>query len=541
MILRSRWSHLAVVVAVAALAASPARAQFGAVWHAERLPAGAEAGVFAAWNGRAADAFVVEIPAGWRLDAVSVLRGGYAPVDARLRALDDAASRYAVRLDRSAQGPHTVALRLTVGRLPGLAEVAVSAFSDGAPTARAVAPISVDAAEAHGEGQALAFAGGAPLVLDGVPPLGTGDAYTLAFWLRTTGLGEVVMSGWDGDEQQPYAVELVVGAGGELVAYRGRPGEHQSMTTGRPVADGAWHHVALVNDPESGATRLYLDGRAADSLRSARPFGVPAPRLLALGGRTKATGGPAAFTGRLDELRVWRGVRDIAALRRAMRQPQATRAGEDLVLSFDDRLPRRVVHRAGDASRVPSGLVLYAPVRHLRAETAADAVVLSWEMGDPNTAAFVVERSEGGDRFVPVGRVDVDDPARAHWAFRDAEAQGDVLFYRVRQVLASGEERVSATLKLGLGGVPPPATLVGNYPNPFRDATTIAYEVRTAGRIRLSVWDVAGVRVADLLDARREPGRYEHRFVAGDLPSGTYFVRLQTAEGTQTRTLVRQR
>ena len=39
--------------------------------------------------------------------------------------------------------------------------------------------------------------------------------------------------------------------------------------TPAPVADGQWHHLAIVQDPRGGWSRLYLDGASADSLRIA--------------------------------------------------------------------------------------------------------------------------------------------------------------------------------------------------------------------------------------------------------------------------------
>ncbi len=81
--------------------------------------------------------------------------------------------------------------------------------------------------------------------------------------------------------------------------------------------------------------------------------------------------------------------------------------------------------------------------------------------------------------------------------------------------------------------------LAQNYPNPFNPATRISYELPETTEVHLSVHDVIGRTVAELVTAARQaPGRYEVTFEAGDLPSGVYFYRLQAGAFTQTNTMV---
>jgi hypothetical protein len=70
-----------------------------------------------------------------------------------------------------------------------------------------------------------------------------------------------------------------------------------------------------------------------------------------------------------------------------------------------------------------------------------------------------------------------------------------------------------------------------NYPNPFNPSPTIRYERAAAGQVCLTVYDVLGEKVADLLNTRQNQGRRTVTFDAGSLANGVYFVRLQaTAE-----------
>jgi hypothetical protein len=74
---------------------------------------------------------------------------------------------------------------------------------------------------------------------------------------------------------------------------------------------------------------------------------------------------------------------------------------------------------------------------------------------------------------------------------------------------------------------PRDVALEQNYPNPFNPKTTIRYSLPDARHVTLSVYDVSGKEVRRLIDADQKEGMYSVDFVAGDMPSGIYFYRLQ--------------
>ncbi|NNF57040.1 MAG: T9SS type A sorting domain-containing protein [Rhodothermaceae bacterium] len=85
---------------------------------------------------------------------------------------------------------------------------------------------------------------------------------------------------------------------------------------------------------------------------------------------------------------------------------------------------------------------------------------------------------------------------------------------------------------LHLGPVDAEATA---YPNPFRTATTIRYELAEAGPVDVRVYDAMGRMVALLASARQEAGTHTVRFEGEPFASGVYFARLTS--GTQTQLL----
>ncbi len=81
--------------------------------------------------------------------------------------------------------------------------------------------------------------------------------------------------------------------------------------------------------------------------------------------------------------------------------------------------------------------------------------------------------------------------------------------------------------------IPQPTARLGqNFPNPFNPSTEITFSLVEPGPVRLSIHDLAGRRVALLLDHALGAGDHRVRWQPVDLASGHYFYRLR-AEGRE--------
>jgi hypothetical protein len=526
--------------------------------------AGTSANLFAAPSAsQRVDGWLIQLPDGWTMEGVTVLRYGSERVTSTIRAVDDAPPHtHAIVLGQRQQGPHDVIVNVTVGPSPGRQAWSLTPFIYEPMGYRSVqesqrferevrvrSELSDSGGEPH---RALSLASDEPVLVrtDVLPPIADNADFTIELWLKTTGLDEVVLSTWTGSERETYPLELMVDASGRLRYYCGQQGKHRSLTTRAPVADGRWHHVAVVHRAAQQRIVLLREGQPVDSLTQVR---LPASTgsHLAIGGRVPAA--PAAmdaqdtpsraYSGQLDELRFWDMDRSAAAVRATARRvlPSASQPGL-VQLRFEEGAPPDEVDQwPASVQQVPSTLLLNAPLRDLAATVEEGTVHLSWDADPATTDVFVIERSMEGEPFRPVGRVRpaASGDGATQQTFSDPQVDGHVVYYRIRQRFLNGTERVSGTLKIGLGvqgqhGV----SLIGNFPNPFSASTTIAYEVRSSQPVQLTVWDLAGQRVTTLVDDTHAPGYYEQSFQAENLPSGTYFVRLQTPTETASHRMV---
>ena len=81
------------------------------------------------------------------------------------------------------------------------------------------------------------------------------------------------------------------------------------------------------------------------------------------------------------------------------------------------------------------------------------------------------------------------------------------------------------------------------YPNPFNPVVNIPFELRTARRVRLDVFDSSGRHIAALVDGILPAGshRFAWRGVSGDggpLNSGVYYIRLEVEGSVSTKKAV---
>ncbi len=76
--------------------------------------------------------------------------------------------------------------------------------------------------------------------------------------------------------------------------------------------------------------------------------------------------------------------------------------------------------------------------------------------------------------------------------------------------------------------IPTRFRLEQNYPNPFNPTTTINYAVPYKSNVKLTLYNVLGEKVRELVNEQKGAGVYTYMMNAEDLSSGIYFYKLET-------------
>ena len=80
--------------------------------------------------------------------------------------------------------------------------------------------------------------------------------------------------------------------------------------------------------------------------------------------------------------------------------------------------------------------------------------------------------------------------------------------------------------------------LYQNYPNPFNPATNLKFDIPKSGNVRISVYDITGKLVTELLNQNLSPGTYETNWNAKGYASGVYFYSMEAEGFKETRKML---
>ena len=77
-----------------------------------------------------------------------------------------------------------------------------------------------------------------------------------------------------------------------------------------------------------------------------------------------------------------------------------------------------------------------------------------------------------------------------------------------------------------------------NYPNPFNPTTIINYQIPELSFVTIKVYDVLGSEIETLVNEEKSVGTYEITWHVENLPSGTYFYKLQVGNFVETKKMI---
>ena len=67
-----------------------------------------------------------------------------------------------------------------------------------------------------------------------------------------------------------------------------------------------------------------------------------------------------------------------------------------------------------------------------------------------------------------------------------------------------------------------------NYPNPFNPVTTIRFSLPEAADATLTIYNILGQKVCELVDSKLEAGNYSYQWDGINTAAGMYIYELRT-------------
>ncbi len=134
-----------------------------------------------------------------------------------------------------------------------------------------------------------------------------------------------------------------------------------------------------------------------------------------------------------------------------------------------------------------------------------------------------------------------------NWLDKDVKA-GESWYYRLSDMAYNGEITRHSVLYVVVKSTdtdlkPQDFTLLPAHPNPFNPSTMISWELGSANTVVLTIYDVNGRLVRDLVNSHQSEGYHEAIWDGQDIygnavPAGMYLYRISSAMQTQTQKML---
>ncbi|MDZ7360073.1 MAG: M14 family zinc carboxypeptidase [candidate division KSB1 bacterium] len=161
----------------------------------------------------------------------------------------------------------------------------------------------------------------------------------------------------------------------------------------------------------------------------------------------------------------------------------------------------------------------------------------TWQTVATFTAGTTYQNNVFYRRVVTISRSTHNFPTNAKLRFMcDASDNNDDVYIDEIEfrglpntaLLAKGNNAFNATAAL-----PASFQLHQNYPNPFNPGTNIRFDLPNEAMVKLTVHNLLGQEVAQLVNSQKSAGRHEVFFDGAALTSGVYYYRLEVQSATE--------
>ena len=256
-----------------------------------------------------------------------------------------------------------------------------------------------------------------------------------------------------------------------------------------------WTHLAGVWD--GTALRVYINGVLNGTTTSVTGQFNNTTHPVRVGASLTSE----AFTGRIDEVRIWSTARSQTEIQTYMNNClQSNWAGLIAAYSFEEGSGLSVADRTGnghDGTLVSSpswttGIgCTTLPVNFVSVGAKADgtAVAIQWKVAaEQDLLRYEVERSVDGSRYESIGTVAARGATEYQW--QDASPLSTTAYYRIKAVEAAGGYKYSSIVRQSINLL---ATGLDIAPNPARGKeVNLKLTQQPAGRYEAQILDASG-------------------------------------------------
>ncbi|MDP2363802.1 MAG: T9SS type A sorting domain-containing protein, partial [Ignavibacteria bacterium] len=161
-----------------------------------------------------------------------------------------------------------------------------------------------------------------------------------------------------------------------------------------------------------------------------------------------------------------------------------------------------------------------------------EKIILNWEtVSEINNSGFEILKSKDRENWQSIGFVGGSGSSTENnsYSFLDNSKLYEKNYYRLKQIDYDGSYEYSNVIEVSV-----PLNnfkLYQNYPNPFNPITTIKFAVPQKTFINVSLYDIKGEKINDLVNEEKERGIYSIEFNSKNLSSGVYLYRMTSFDG----------
>jgi hypothetical protein len=160
------------------------------------------------------------------------------------------------------------------------------------------------------------------------------------------------------------------------------------------------------------------------------------------------------------------------------------------------------------------------------AKKKSGVVLLTWSTAtEVNNYGFEIQKLT--DKWNTIGFVEGAGNSNSpkQYSYLDADLNGTAS-YRLKQIDFDGSFEYSKVITVANGLAK--TKLYQNHPNPFNPSTQISFTLATPSNVNLSVYNILGEKVAELINDKITAGNHVVNFNASDLTSGIYIYKIET-------------